>query len=322
MLANVENGKIMGAADFVAGFVYGMTTDNNLSEIEACFTNSEQTAMLMYNEVESGIADIKHGGWDHDVQAAFEFGLVALQIPQLLHSCPGVSTDIAAIESWAAIFKDPSALVSTVTKHFLFHKKEITADLDALKADWANDLYWKSGVDLADTLTLAVGPIEAAYDTVAPVAQVVPDFTAGLILGFTGHDHKAELELCMSDLTPIAVDAHAALDDILHTHFIHALQDVGDIFWMLPDAVSGCKDLAALQADIDVMLTWAEQFKNPSQAVKIASKNWLFHGVEIKKDIADEKAAWASADYFSAGQDTAAGLIRLVPETASEEFLQ
>ena len=78
MLANVDNGKVMGAADFVAGFVYGMTTDNDLTYIEACFTNSEQTGMLMYNEIEAGIADIHVGGWDHDLQAAFEFGLVAL----------------------------------------------------------------------------------------------------------------------------------------------------------------------------------------------------------------------------------------------------
>lgn len=107
MLANVENGKIMGAADFVAGFVYGMTTDNDLTALEACFTTEEQSAMLMYSEIEAGIADIHVGGWDHDVQAAFEFGLVALQIPQLLHGCAGVSTDISAIEAWAAIFKDP-----------------------------------------------------------------------------------------------------------------------------------------------------------------------------------------------------------------------
>lgn len=203
----------------------------------------------------------------------------------------------------------------------MFHKKEITADLDALKADWANDLYWKAGVDLADTLTLAVGPIEVPT-MLPPIDQVVPDFTAGLILGFTGHDHKAELETCMSDLTPIAQDAHAALDDIMHTHFIHALQDIADIFWMLPDAVSGCEDLTSLQADIDVMLGWAEQFKNPAATAKIASKNWLFHGVEIKKDINMEKAAWASGDYFDAGQDTAAGLLRLVPMQAADEFLQ
>ena len=35
-----------------------------------------------------------------------------------------------------------------------------------------------------------------------------------------------------------------------------------------------------------------------------------------------EKAAWASGDYFDAGQDTAVGLLRLVPMQAADEFLQ
>lgn len=79
MLASeiAANGKVMGAADFVAGFMYGMTGDNQLTEIEACFQGGE----LMYNEIEAGIADIKKGGWNEDVQAALEFGLVALQVP-------------------------------------------------------------------------------------------------------------------------------------------------------------------------------------------------------------------------------------------------
>ena len=239
MLANVDNSAVMAAADFVAGFVYGMTTDNNLTALEACFQAESQTGEIMYSEIEAGIADIKIGGTDHDLQAVFEFGLVALQIPQLLHGCAGVKTDIAAIESWAAIFKDPTSLVATVTKHYLLHKKAITGDIDAMKADWSADLYYKSGVDLADLLTLAVGPIQEAY-MLPPLDQVVPDFTAGLILGFTGNDHKDELELCMSDVEPIAEKAHAVLDDILGKHFIHAMQDIAGIFWLLPDAVSGC----------------------------------------------------------------------------------
>jgi len=57
------NGKVMGAADLVAGFVFGMTADNHLTEIETCFTGGE----LMFHEIESGIADIKKGGWTEDV---------------------------------------------------------------------------------------------------------------------------------------------------------------------------------------------------------------------------------------------------------------
>jgi len=36
MLANT-NGSVTAGADFVAGFMYGMTGDNHLTEIEACY---------------------------------------------------------------------------------------------------------------------------------------------------------------------------------------------------------------------------------------------------------------------------------------------
>lgn len=62
MLSNPSNGVVNAGADFVAGFMFGMTGDNQLTEIESCFNGGE----LMYTEVEAGIADIKKGGWDND----------------------------------------------------------------------------------------------------------------------------------------------------------------------------------------------------------------------------------------------------------------
>lgn len=134
-----------------------------------------------------------------------------------------------------------------------------------------------------------------------PVETFVPDFTAGLIYGFTGNDHRAELEGCMTDLEPLATDFISAFDDIKGLHFIHFAQDLGDIIWMLPEAVSSCEQLEQLNEDIEVMLTWAEQLKQPTQVAKIASKNWLFHGVKIKKDIAEGEADYAKSDYYGAG---------------------
>ena len=94
---------------------------------------------------------------------------------------------------------------------------------------------------------------------------------------------------------------------------IAGIQDLGDIIWMLPDAVSSCGELEDLQADIDVIMAWAEIFKSPTAAAKIASKNWLFHGVKIKRDIAKEEADWASGDYWNAGLDTANVMTGLIP---------
>lgn len=37
MLSSTSNGVVNAGADFLAGFMYGMTGDNNLTEIEACY---------------------------------------------------------------------------------------------------------------------------------------------------------------------------------------------------------------------------------------------------------------------------------------------
>jgi hypothetical protein len=71
---------------------------------------------------------------------------------------------------------------------------------------------------------------------------------------------------------------------------------------MLPDAVQGCNNLGNDMADI---MAWAEVFKHPVKLGKKVSKNWVFHGVEAKKDIAKEKSDWANKDYFKSGEDVA-----------------
>ena len=72
-----------------------------------------------------GITDLKHGGWDFEIQAILEFGLAALNAPIALKTCEGMGPDIKAIESRATIFTNPAQLTATVTKHYALHRKAI-----------------------------------------------------------------------------------------------------------------------------------------------------------------------------------------------------
>ena len=234
----------MSIPDFVAGFVFGMTAENHLTEVEDCFTGGE----LMASEIKSGIADIKKGGWENDLQGIIEFGLVALQIPQSLHTCESMDEDIAAIESWASIFKNPKELAETVSKSLLFHRKEIKADIASIKSDWTAKHFFKSGADLAALMNVAVGPISSTTVQIdlPPVDPFVPDFMAGLLYSFTGNDHRTELEGCMTDLEPLANDLETAFEDIKSFHIMKFAGDLGNFIWMLPEAVSSCEQLTEL----------------------------------------------------------------------------
>jgi hypothetical protein len=141
---------------FLAGFIYEMTGDNHLTEIEACAQGTE----LMGKEIESGIADIQHGGKDADMQAVLEFALVALQIPQALHTCEATKEDLAALKNWASIFADTELLMKRVSKNVAIHHHAFQDDVSVLKQDAAAGLWFTTGEDLADLLTLAIGPIK------------------------------------------------------------------------------------------------------------------------------------------------------------------
>jgi hypothetical protein len=109
--------------------------------------------------------------------------------------------DIAAIKDWASIFKDTTTLVAKVTSHIALHRKAFKADVAALKSDGAAGLWFTTGKDLGDLLTLAIGPIKPKYPDPTPEVygaansiMAVPDFVAGLIYGWTGDNNLPEIE--------------------------------------------------------------------------------------------------------------------------------
>ena len=73
--------------------------------------------------------------------------------------------------------------------------------------------------------------------------------------------------------------------------------------------------------DIAAIENWAKIFTEPTTLAETVAKHWLFHGSQIKKDIAQEEADWSAGNYFEAGQDTAAALTLAVgPIQSTEEI--
>jgi hypothetical protein len=79
--------------------------------------------------------------------------------------CQGknLQDDITAIKAWAEMFKEPTSLVEKLGKHWLLHQKAIKTDISTEKSDWAAKNYFKAGADIADAVTLALGPIEKEF---------------------------------------------------------------------------------------------------------------------------------------------------------------
>ena len=130
-----------------------MVGDNHLAEFEGCYSG----VTPLWTILETAIADVEAF---HIFGAIKEFEKFVYHFQADAAPCLTLSDDIAAVEAWALIFKNPTSLVATVTKHYLLHKRNVTADITALKTDYAASSYFSVGKDAADLLTVLVGPIE------------------------------------------------------------------------------------------------------------------------------------------------------------------
>ena len=170
--------EAMAIPDFVAGFVYGMTGDNHLTEIEACYTGGTDVV----SDVQKAISDIEAGEY---VRGFAKVGTIINEFPAALSTCQNMDDDIAAIESWATIFTEPERLAKTLTKNWALHRRTIKEDLAKEQSDWATGEYFSAGIDTALAMTEAVGPIESVPTGENAISDI-PQFVAGFIYGVTG----------------------------------------------------------------------------------------------------------------------------------------
>jgi len=304
--------------DFTAGLIFGFTGHDHKAELEGCMTDLQPLA----DDAMKTLADLKAL---HFLAVAGDIGNFIWMLPNAVSSCEKLeelNADLQVMLNWAEILKNPLKVSKIASKNWLFHGTEIKADVATEQADWAKGDYYGAG-DYTAKAMLTLVPLNSVNEAIdlPPLDPMVPDFTAGLIMGFTGNDHRAQLEGCMTNLQPLADDAMKTLADLKAFHFLAVAGDIGNFIWMLPNAVSSCEQLTQLNADLQVMLNWAEILKHPMKVSKIASKNWLFHGTEIKADITTEQADWNSGDYYGAGEYTAKAMLGLVPLSSDSETL-
>jgi len=146
---------LLSVPEFLAGFMEGMVGESDLTEIESCY--SGVTPLVHY--AQSAISDVLHL---QIVKAIENLEAFIYHFQLDLAPCTHMQDDLKSIESWAAQFKNPAALIPEITKHVLFHKKKIESDWTTEKSDWASGLYVQAGKEMADIVTLVFGPITPA----------------------------------------------------------------------------------------------------------------------------------------------------------------
>merc|ERR1712156_438168 len=240
--------------------------------------------------------------------------------------------DLQAIEEWASIFKDPAKLARKLATHYALHKAEITTDIGNLENDWDAGQYFNAGKDLADIATLAIGPIQSdSYGASADCGEFtlntveVADFLAGFVHGFSGNDHKTEMETCFKDTDAFEMDVCSIVKAIMTKDNDQIMQAIHTVLQDLPEMKTfdaGCSD--AVRADMKVVGDWEKYWKGQGtmKAYQTAYGNIIHNMPTIKSDASIMEADYNKKDYYGTA-DMAASVAKIALPVQSEGiFLQ
>lgn len=183
-----------------------------------------------------------------------------------LTACEGMDEDVAAIESWASIFKSKTDLVATITKHMLLHRKEIMGDVQSVKTDWNGGEYYNAGKATADLLTVAIGPIEvpsaAESNVLGMDLDALPDLAAGFVYGMVGENHLTEMQTCYKSSKPLLDYLDAALNDLEAFHIFATIKQFELFLFHFQEDVAPCTH-GSMGDDLSEIAQWASIFTEP-----------------------------------------------------------
>ena len=286
---------VISVPDFVAGFIYGMTGDNHLTEIEACYQGGESIA----TDVQTALADFEGGNYFAGLKDA---GTAWTDINVAMATCQGMSDDVASIEAWAQIFTNPAELSKTVAKHWVFHGSQIKADISQEESDWSAGSYFDAGVDTAKALTLAVGPIKSTNEASNLTIKPELEFVAGLLEGLVGDNHLTEISTCVTDSESVVTEVENLVADLKAGKKIRAAAAAKKLVADFPATLSACEGMGT---DLTAVEVWAKQFASPKTLVKTISKHMVMHHTEIMADVTAVETDWNAKEYFNSGKAAA-----------------
>jgi hypothetical protein len=238
--------------DYLAGFVYGFTGDNHLTEFEACYSSSHHLA----EETHSALAEIKSGDWFKGINAVRK---IVNEFPATISTCKNVDDDLAKIQAWADIFTQPEHLFKEASKNYLLHRKTIHDDIANEQAHWAAGQYFNAGIDTALALT-EILPIEdlvtvqylATPHRLEMPVLAAPKWAAGLLFGLVDENQLAEIETCAKDGHLMIPAIEAAIKDLVSGDYVKGVEDilalVHDVKTLLSDCHNMDDNIAAIEA--------------------------------------------------------------------------
>ena len=140
---------------FMAGLIEGLIQEDDLSKIQTCFTD----ATGVEHKMMEAIGDFMKKDLEDIIKGVKVVGEIVQEMPTDMADCKSMSSDIARIEAWAQIFKQPKALVELMVKNVIANFNPIVTDIESTAADIGSGDCMKAGQDIADIMVLTLGKV-------------------------------------------------------------------------------------------------------------------------------------------------------------------
>merc|ERR1712166_337573 len=146
-------GNVKQVEDFVNGLLTGLVQDDNLNNVKLCLTDVKAVETGMA----TAIADFSKGDIKDIIAGAVAMGKLLNNVEADISDCKGMKDDAARIKKWAAIFNDPSQLLSTIVGNAAANMSGLKSDIGDIPKEVTGIDFKDLGMDIADILVKTIG---------------------------------------------------------------------------------------------------------------------------------------------------------------------
>jgi hypothetical protein len=207
-------------ADFLAGFVHGFSGHDHKAEFETCFHDTPE----FEEDICSIYSAIKTKDNEQIINAVHTILGDMPKIKSYLSACTDATADVQVVGDWYRYWKDQGTMkvYQTAYGNVIHNMDTIKADASTMEADYDKQDYYGTA-DMAASVAKIALPVEASFGYGASAdcgdftlnTVEVADFLSGFVHGFSGNDHKAEMETCFKDTDAFELDVCSIVKAII-----------------------------------------------------------------------------------------------------------
>jgi len=299
--------------EFVAGLFKGLVDKDDLNNIKQCMKD----AGTLDGELQTAISDFEKKDIPDIIAGAKVVGQMVTQLSSDLSDCKSMSADVARVEKWAAIFKDPKALEKLMFQNTLMHIGAIKVDIQNISGDVQSKNYMDMGQQVADLLIQEVGPVPQLG--LNPALTEALEITKGVLMGAIEAEGLDNIDHCITGVNPIIQDVEVAISDFKKkdaASVLAGLKELGSAVTLMKSELQYCE---GVKGDWEKLVKMVSIFNSPASFVYHVGKDLILNGRQIYNDVDDSITKYDSKSYEAFGHDIGDALAKLLIGDAQKE---